>query len=73
MERQCWAKAQYSRRVCVDIVVVPHNVSGEVLEEKVLKIFGKLVVICPDHIEVYYCVGRTTDTVIVKFSKGKDC
>ena len=37
MERQCWANAQYSRTECYDIVGIPREVSGEVLEEKVLK------------------------------------
>ena len=51
-ERQCWANAQYSRRECLDIVGIPHEVSVEVLEEKVLKIFGKLGCdISPDRIE----------------------
>ena len=42
LERQCWENAQYSRRKCLDIVGIPPEVSGEVLEEKVLNIFGKL-------------------------------
>ena len=42
LERQCWENAQYSRRKCLDIVGNPPEVSGEVLEEKVLNIFGKL-------------------------------
>ena len=72
--RQCWANAQYSRRKCLDIVGIPHQVSGEVLEEKISKIFGKLACnISPDRIEACHCVGKTTDTVIVKFSKRKDC
>ena len=74
LERQCWAHVQYSRRECLDIVGIPHEVSGEVLEENVLKIFEKLGCdISPDRIEACHRVGRTTDTVIVKFSKRKDC
>ena len=61
---------QYSRREYIDIVGIPHEVSGEVLEEKDLKIFGKLGCnISPDRIEVCHRNGRTNDTVIVKFSK----
>ena len=45
LERQCWANAQYSRRKCLDIMGIPHEVSGEVLEEKVFKILGNLVAI----------------------------
>ena len=74
LERQCWANVQYSRRECLDIMGIPHEVSGEVLEEKVLKIFGKLGCdISPDRIEACHRVGRTTDTVLVKLSKRKDC
>ena len=62
--------ARYLRRECLNIVGIPREVSGEVLEEKVLKIFGKVGCdISPDRIEVCYRVGRTADTVIVKFSK----
>ena len=60
LERQCWANAQYSRRECLDIVGIPREVSGEVLEEKVLNIFGKLGCdISPDRIEACHHVGRT--------------
>ena len=74
LERQCWANAQYSGPECLDIVGIPHEVSREVLKEKVLKIFGKLGCdISPDGIEACNRVGRTSDTVIVKYSKRKDC
>ena len=73
LERQCWANAQYSRRECLDIVGITREVSGEALEEKVLNIFGKLSWnISPDRIEECHRVGRTNDTVIVKFSWRKD-
>ena len=74
LERQCRANAQYSRRECLDIVGIPRGVSGEVLEEKVLNIFGKRGCdISPDRIEACHRVGRTNDTVIVTFSRRKDC
>ena len=74
MERQCSANCQYSRGECLDIMGILHEVSGEVLMEKVLKIFGKLGCdISRDRIEAYHRVGRTTVTLIVKFSKRKDC
>ena len=74
MEKQCWANAQYSRRECLDVVGIPREVSGEVLEEKVLKLLGKRGCnISPERIEACHHVGRTTDTVIAKFSKQKDC
>ena len=48
--------------------------SGEVLSEKVLNIFGKLGSdISPDRIEACHRVGRANDTVIVKFSRRKEC
>ena len=74
LERRCWANAQYSRRECFDIMGIPCKVSREVLEEKVLNVFGKLGCdISPDRIEACHRVGRTNDTVIVKFSRRKDC
>ena len=42
VERQCRANAQYSRRECLDVVGIPSEVGADVLEEKVLNIFGKL-------------------------------
>ena len=33
--------AQYSSPECLDIVSIPHGVSGEVVKEEVLNIFGK--------------------------------
>ena len=52
---------------------IPREVSGEVLEEKILNIFGKLGCdIPPGLIEACHCVGRTNDTLIVKFSRWKD-
>ena len=74
LEKQCWANAQYPRRECLDIAGIPRELSGDNLEEKVLNIFGKLGCdISPDCIEECHHVGRTNDTVIVKFSRRKDC
>ena len=74
LERQCWAYAQYPRRECLDIMGSSREVSGEVLQKKVSKIFVKIGCdISPDRIEACHRVGRTTDTAIVKFSKRKDC
>ena len=76
--KQCGVNAQYSRRECLDIVGIPREVSGEILEKKVLKklgkLFGKLGCnISPNRTEACHRVGRRTDTVIVTFSKRKDC
>ena len=74
LERQCWANAQYSIRECLDIVGIPREVSGEVLEEKVLDIFDKIGCnISPDNIESCHRISKKRDTVIVKFSRRKDC
>ena len=74
LERQSWANAQYSRRECLDIVGIPREVSGEVLEEKVMNIFDKIGCnISPDNIESCYRISKKSDTVIVKFSRRKDC
>ena len=65
--------AQCSRRECLDIAGTPCEVSGEVLEE-VLNIFDKIGCrISPDHIESCHCISKKADTVVVKFSRRKDC
>ena len=74
MERQCWANAQYSRRECLDIIGIPSEVEPDVLEEKVVNIFEKLGCNIPsNHIEVCHRVSKKSATVIVKFSRRKDC
>ena len=74
LEQQYWANAQYSRRECLDIVGIPNEVSGEVLEEKVSNIFDKTgCSILPDHIESCHHISEKSDTVTVKFSRRKDC
>ena len=74
LERQCWANAQYSGRECLDTVVIPSEVSGEVLEERVLNIFDKIgCSIFPDHIEFCHRISKKNDTVVVKFIGQKDC
>ena len=51
LERQCWVNAQYLRRECLDIVDIPCEVSGEILEEPVNIFDKKACSISPDHIE----------------------
>ena len=52
----------------------PGEVSGEVPEEKVLNIFDKIgCSIFPDHIEFCHHINKNSDSVIVKFSRRKDC
>ena len=74
MERQCWANAQYSRRECLDIIGIPSEVEPDVLEEKVVNIFEKLGCNIPsNHIAACHRVSKKSATVIVKFSRRKDC
>ena len=69
LEQQCWANAQYATRGYLDIVGIPHEVSGEVLEEELLNIFDKIgCSISPDHIESCHRISKKSDTVILKFS-----
>ena len=42
MERQCWENAMYSRRECLDVIRIHSEVDTDVLEDKVLNIFGKI-------------------------------
>ena len=59
MERQRWANAQFSRPECLDTVDIPREVSEEVLEEKVLKIFDKRCCrISPNHIESCHRISK---------------
>ena len=72
LDRQCWLNAQCSRRECLDIVGIPREVIGEVLEETVLNIFDKLgCIICPDHMEACHHTSKKSDPIIVKFSRRK--
>ena len=74
IERQCWLNAQYSRRVCLDVVGIPSEVEADPLEEKVVIIFEKLGCNIPTEcIEVGHRISKRNPTVIVKFSRRKDC
>ena len=59
VERQCWVNAQYSRRECLDVVGIPSEMGADVLEEKVLNIFGKLGCDIPsERIEACHRIGK---------------
>ena len=74
IDRQCWLNAQYSRRECLDIVGIPSEVEADALEEKVVAIFEKLGCNIPtERIEAYHRISKKNLTVIVKFSRRKDC
>ena len=73
MERQCRAGAQYSKREYLEVVGIPHDVSNENLESKVLKFFTKVgcdILSC----NIEACQGlRNNDRIIIKFLQRKDC
>ena len=65
---------QYSRQECLDIAGNSLEVSGKVLDEKVLNIFDKMDrSFSPDCIESYHCISKKIHAVIFKFSQQKDC
>ena len=73
VERQCWAKAQYSRRECLEVVGIPSSVNVKDLEGKVCTIFNRTgVAVKPDDIEACHRLYNDKKT-IVKFSKRKVC
>ena len=71
LERQCWANAQYSRRECLEITVIPSSVSDTDLEQVLCKAITKTGVdITADDIEDCHRVGNKGQTII-KFGKRK--
>ena len=74
VERHCWAKAQYLRQECLDIIGIPTEVDADVLEEKIVNIFEKLGCNIPlNRIETCQRVSKKSATVIVKFLRRRDC
>ena len=74
IERQCWANAQYSKKECLDIVGISSEVKDETLEESIVRLFDKLgCSIDTDRVEAYHRVSKNNNTVIVKFTRRKDC
>ena len=74
LERQCWANAQYSRKECLEVVGIPRQVDGNLLETKLLSIFEKVgCTIDPGFIDDFHRLGKNSDRVIIKFSRRKDC
>ena len=68
------ANAQYSKPECLDIIVIPSEVEADVLEEKVANIFEKLDCNIPSNCtEACQRVSKKSATVIVKFSRRKNC
>ena len=73
VERQCWAKAQYSRRECLEVVGIPSLANVKDLEGKVCTVFNRIGVAAkPDDTEA--CHGLYNDKkTIFKFSNRKVC
>ena len=73
VERQCWAKEQYSRRECLEVVGIPSSVKIKDLEGKVCSVFNRTgVAVNPDDIDACHRLCNDKKT-IVKFSKRKLC
>lgn len=52
----------------------PSEVDADILEEKVVNIFGKSACdIPPERTEACHRISKESSTVIVKFTKRKDC
>ena len=74
LERQRCANAQYLRRECLEIVVIPHSVDDNSLEENVIQVFQKVGCnIDSSNIEGCHGITKRNDRVIVNFSRRKDC
>ena len=70
IERQCWAKAQYSRRECIEIEVTLSSVEKGNLESKVCEIFDKIGVTVTEN-DIETCHRLKGDETIVTFCKRK--
>ena len=56
------------------MIGIPSEMNADVLEKKVLNIFGKLGCdIPPERIEACHRISKKSSTVIVKFTRRKDC
>ena len=59
VERQCWAKAQYSRRECIEVFRIPSSFNIKNLEGKVCTVFNRIgVAVKSDGIEYCYRLGK---------------
>ena len=73
IERPCWGTAQYARRECLDVIGIPCEVNVDVLDEKVLNIFGKLGFdIPPDQIEACQRISKKAEQLFLISRKGKN-
>ena len=72
-ERQCWVKAQYSRRDTLEVVGIPMSVRDNVLEQKACDVIQEIGVdICDRDIQACHRL-KDKDQTIVKFTNRKDC
>ena len=71
LQRQYWARAQYSRREYLEITGIPRTVDDNFLEEKVIQVFQKIG--CNiDFSNIKVC-HRITKLMIVDSSNIKAC
>lgn len=69
---QCWSNSWCSRQEYLDIIGIPNEIEGNILEENVVQIFEKLGCnISPKSIENCPRVTKKISAFIVKFSYRK--
>ena len=74
VECPCWKNAQYSRRECEEVVVIPSSVEHDQLQPTVCRILHHIGAnISGDKIEACHRLGKNSGRTIVKFSSRKDC
>ena len=74
MGHQCWANSWCSRQEYLDMLGIPNETEGSILEENVVQMFEKLGCnISPKSIETCPRVTKKISTFIVKFSRRKGC
>ena len=62
LESQCWTNAQYSRKECVEVVGISHQVDDKHLEAKMLSIFQKIgCTIAPESIGNCHQLGKANN------------
>ena len=75
LERHCSENDQYSRRESVEISGLPESIKDDVLEEKVLEVFGKIgVFIDKSNVEACHRLKSKIkpNKTIIKLSRRKD-
>ena len=72
LERQCWANTQSSRKECLELVGLPHQVDDNQLKSTI-NFRESWFQVDPGFIDECHRLGKNSDSVIIKFSCMKDC